>query len=413
MTTWTSRRTKGTRIKAMKRIILAAFLILFSAGVMAQPAAEFTNLRYLEQEKGASISYNWDTGEITITKAGVQARIFLNHPCVMSGGSVYRMDTPPFVEGGEIFIGSSASETIAGILDGKPGEHAGAPAATAAVTAAATAQEQDNEPAPVIVEKPTAAPRKQIAEKPAPTPTPVVDRIPPAPIPVKPTEAAVVEEKPPQKHARKLIVLDPGHGGNDPGAIGPTKLEEKEVVLEVAKQVKKYLSAYPFDVYITRDDDTFIPLKNRALFANKKDADLFVSIHCNSSPSHEARGTRTYIYSRVASSQEAAEAAKYENRSVGMLDFLLNDLRKGADEYLSIEAAGNIQHSLVKSLALRWEPTARAPFYVLANTNMPSVLVEIAFISNYNEAARLAEAGFRDKIARGITEGIVEYLKKI
>jgi N-acetylmuramoyl-L-alanine amidase len=177
--------------------------------------------------------------------------------------------------------------------------------------------------------------------------------------------------------------------------------------------VKSYLQKQPVDVVITRDDDTFISLKNRAFFANKKDADLFISIHCNASRSREAKGTRTYIYSRVASSKDAAAAAKAENKSAGALEFLMNDLRKGADEYLSIEAAGNIQHSLIKNLALKWLPTERAPFYVLANTNMPSVLVEAAFISNYSEASKLNDTNFRDKVASGISDGIMEYLQKI
>jgi N-acetylmuramoyl-L-alanine amidase len=164
---------------------------------------------------------------------------------------------------------------------------------------------------------------------------------------------------------------------------------------------------------MTRDDDTFISLKDRAVFANNKDADLFVSIHCNASRSRDAKGTRTYIYSRVASSKDAADAAKAENKSAGALEFLLNDLRKGADEYLSIEAAGNIQHSLVKSLALKWLPTERAPFYVLANTDMPSVLVEAAFISNWAEAGKLSDTNFRDRVAKGIETGIMEYLQKI
>ncbi|HDQ25472.1 MAG TPA: N-acetylmuramoyl-L-alanine amidase [bacterium] len=119
------------------------------------------------------------------------------------------------------------------------------------------------------------------------------------------------------------------------------------------------------------------------------------------------------MYSSVASSKEAAAAAKFENRAAGAFEFLLNDLRKNAFEYLSIELAGNIQHSLARSLKLKWMPTERAPFYVLANTAMPSVLVEAAFISNTQEEQMMKGGGFRDKMASGISEGIKKYLETL
>ncbi len=387
----------------MEKILLAAVLLAFlPPGVMAEPGEEIVSLKYLQMQKGASVSCSWDKGEIRIKKAGVEAKLLLNCPYIICGDSIVRVDTPPFTEGGNIYIGGYTYEAISGILDSGGVNKARVNATAAAVRATAT---PDNEPPPVLVEKPAAIKTAKLS--------PVAKKtVPPARVKT-PTPAVVVEEKPPQKRARKYIVLDPGHGGNDPGAIGPNNLKEKDAVLAIALRVKDYLRSQPVEVFITRSSDKYISLKDRAVFANKKDADLFVSIHCNASPSRAVRGTRTYIYSRVASSKEAAAAAKFENKAAGMFAFLLNDLRKNADEYLSIEAAGNIQHCLVKSLGLRWSPTARAPFYVLANTNMPSVLVETAFISNYSEAKKLKDDGFRDKVAKGIADGIGEYLKKI
>jgi len=213
--------------------------------------------------------------------------------------------------------------------------------------------------------------------------------------------------------SRKLIVLDPGHGGNDPGATGYNGLREKDVVLNVAQLVKRHLKSYNADVLLTRDTDEFITLKNRAIYANSRKADLFVSIHCNASGNRSASGTRSYIYDRVASSKEAAEAAKFENKNTGALEFLMNDLRKSAYEYLSIEAAGNIQQDLISGLKLKWMPTERAPFYVIANTNMPSVLVEIAFISNPKEEQKLDSPGFKDEVSISIAKGITQYLDKV
>jgi len=403
----------------MKRIAIALIMLL-AAGVMLQ-AEELVNLKYLEQEKGITASYAWDRGEITLSKNNVVIKLLLNSPLLITGNSVIRLDTPPFSENGSIFIGNYTYEKIVEITQ-SGGVKAAASVFTQSTTDSgnpAAAAQPVKTPVKSTYIPPAGVTPVTIAEKPEATtgafvPTNVANVAPAKTPEQKDTpEAIVVEESAPNKRGRKLIVLDPGHGGNDPGAIGPNKLEEKDVVLGIALRVKSYLEEHPVDVLITRPDDNFITLKNRTVFANQKKADLFVSIHCNASDSRDARGTRTYIYSRVASSKEAAEAAKYENKSLGMLEFLMNDLRKGADEYLSIEAAGNIQHSLVKSLALKWLPTERAPFYVLANTNMPSVLVETAFISNYSEATKLSDTAFRDKIAKGISDGILEYLQKI
>lgn len=392
----------------MKKAVVLAAVLFALCLIRAAHAEDLVNLKYLEQEKKPVITCSWDRGEIRIKKGAADIRLYLNYPFLVCGDSQVRLDTPPFTENGGIFIGNYTYETIAEILDNGGVVKSGVNKLTDTTESGVN----DNKSPTSELTKVVYAPKPTATMEEEPQELVIVE---PAKTPEKKNtpEPVMVQESPPVKKQRMLIVLDPGHGGNDPGAIGPNKLEEKDVVLGIALRVKSYLQKHPVDVLITRDDDTFISLKNRAVFANKKDADLFVSIHCNAAYSREAKGIRTYIYSRVASSKAAAEAAKYENKSAGAFEFLLNDLRKGADEYLSIEAAGNIQHSLIKSLALKWLPTERAPFYVLANTDMPSVLVEAAFISNWAEAGKLNDTNFRDQVARGIADGIMEYLQKI
>ncbi len=379
------------------RKIFPVFIALFflSAALLRAADSEegLVSLRFLEMQKQAKTEFAWERGEIRVKVAGNEVRLFLNVPFAISGTRVEKIDTPPFVEDGRVFMGQQAYDAVSALLDSE-----------------APKQEKLESGQPFILE----APKETYAGTAPAAVVRATQAAAPAKTAEKQQKTAVPEDTArPQKKERKLIVLDPGHGGKDPGAIGPNGLYEKDVVLGVGLKVREYLKKYPVDVMMTRDDDTFIQLKDRAVFANRRGADLFISIHCNASRDRGAEGTRTYIYSRVASSKYAAETAKFENKAAGAFEFLLNDLRKTADEYLSIEAAGNIQHCLVKNLRLKWLPTERAPFYVLANSDMPSVLVEAAFISNRTEAQKLGDDSFRDKVAQGITEGIIEYLKKV
>ncbi|MCE5301366.1 MAG: N-acetylmuramoyl-L-alanine amidase [Spirochaetia bacterium] len=381
----------------MKKVLLAAVMLSLAAAVFAaQSAPVYVDIAVLKKE-GFTIEYNRETITAVVRGNSGEARVILNYPFVVSAtGALAKIDAVPYTDQGKLFITELTVREIKLIA---------AKEATPGLAAPAT-----ETPEPYYVKQ---------ADTATPTirPTPVKETVKPADTPVieqAQQEPVIVETRAIKKFSsRKLIVIDPGHGGRDPGAIGATGLQEKDVVLTVAQRVKAYLEGQPVDVVLTRDTDNFVTLKNRAVLANSRKADLFVSIHCNSSRNTRASGTRTYIYSRVASSKEAAAAAKYENKEVGAFEFLLNDLRKSAYEYLSIEAAGNIQHNVTKELKLKWEPTERAPFYVLANTNMPSVLVEIAFISNGKEEARMKEYTFKDKVAAGIAAGIKQYLDKI
>jgi N-acetylmuramoyl-L-alanine amidase len=214
------------------------------------------------------------------------------------------------------------------------------------------------------------------------------------------------------------IVLDAGHGGHDTGTIGPDGLMEKDLVLDVALRLGRLLETrLGADVIYTRDDDTFIPLETRTAIANQHQADLFVSIHANSSGDPSARGVETY-YLNFTSSPDALEVAARENAVSQKSIFELQDLVKKItlkdkiDE--SRELATDVQESLYSGLAsrhstLRDRGVKKAPFVVLIGANMPSVLAEISFVSNPTDEARLETSEYREKIAESLYRGIAKY----
>jgi N-acetylmuramoyl-L-alanine amidase len=214
------------------------------------------------------------------------------------------------------------------------------------------------------------------------------------------------------------IVIDPGHGGHDTGTIGPNGLEEKDLVLDVGRRLGKLLETrLGAEVVYTRKDDTFIPLETRTAIANQARADLFVSIHANSSHDSDARGVETY-YLNFTSSSEALEVAARENAVSEKSIFELQDLVKkiALKEKIeeSREFAGDVQESLhsglaAKSPAIRDRGVKKAPFIVLIGANMPSILAEISFVSNPVDERRLATAEYRERIAESLYRGIARY----
>ncbi|MFA5068884.1 MAG: N-acetylmuramoyl-L-alanine amidase [Candidatus Omnitrophota bacterium] len=222
-------------------------------------------------------------------------------------------------------------------------------------------------------------------------------------------------------HTIKRIVLDPGHGGKDPGAVGKGGLREKDVVLDIAKGVKRYLAAGGLDVSLTRDKDIFISLWRRADIANKCEADFFISIHANAARSRYASGFEVFYLSEAVDDSARAIAAvenaslKYEDSSFGNslpsseLEAILWDIEYSENRQESIELANNIIKTTCGSLKLKNRGQKGANFYVLKGAKMPSVLVEVGFISNAKEAQRLGDASYRDRIARLISEGILNY----
>jgi N-acetylmuramoyl-L-alanine amidase len=214
------------------------------------------------------------------------------------------------------------------------------------------------------------------------------------------------------------IVVDAGHGGHDTGTIGPNGLMEKDLVLDVALRLGRLLETrLGADVIFTRDDDTFIPLETRTAIANEKQADLFISIHANSSPDPSARGIETY-YLNFTSNPDALEVAARENAVSEKSIFELQDLVKKITLKEKIEEsrelATDVQQSLYSGLAtrhttLRDRGVKKAPFVVLIGANMPSILAEISFVSNPTDAAKLETPEYREKIAESLYKGIANY----
>ena len=215
------------------------------------------------------------------------------------------------------------------------------------------------------------------------------------------------------------IVIDPGHGGHDTGTIGPDGLEEKDLVLEVGRKLGKLLETrLGAEVVYTRKDDTFVPLETRTAIANQQRADLFVSIHANSSHDPAARGVETY-YLNFTSSPDALEVAARENavseKSIYELQDLVKKIALKEKIEESREFAGDVQQSLhsglaAKSPAIRNRGVKKAPFIVLIGANMPSILAEISFVSNPTDEHRLETSEYRQRIAESLYRGIAKYV---
>jgi N-acetylmuramoyl-L-alanine amidase len=215
------------------------------------------------------------------------------------------------------------------------------------------------------------------------------------------------------------IVIDAGHGGHDSGTTGPGGIEEKEVVLDVALRLGKLLKQrLGADVIYTRDNDTFIPLETRTAIANKAQADLFLSIHANSSPDPSARGVETY-YLNFTTSPDALEVAARENavsdESIHELSDLVKKitLKDKIDE--SREFAADVEKSLYDDLeegnpGMRDRGVKKAPFVVLIGANMPSILAEISFLTNSADARQLQQPAYRERIAESLYRGVSRYI---
>ena len=219
----------------------------------------------------------------------------------------------------------------------------------------------------------------------------------------------------------RIIVIDAGHGGKDPGGIGAYHIKEKNIVLPLAKYLKYELIKRGYKVYLTRDRDKFITLKNRTKFANQKKADLFISLHCNIAPKHpEIYGIETYFLS-PARSTRAKTVAKLENSAIGNLrtttqNIVLNFLNKNRI-IDSTKLALDIQKSLIYNLKRHYKRikdggVRPAPFWVLVGTQMPAILIETGFISNKKEALRLKNRTYQKRYAKYIAEGIDNYFRK-
>jgi N-acetylmuramoyl-L-alanine amidase len=219
------------------------------------------------------------------------------------------------------------------------------------------------------------------------------------------------------------IVIDAGHGGHDTGTIGPTGLMEKDLCLDVALRLGKIIEQRlpGADVVYTRTDDTFVPLEDRTRIANDAKADLFISIHANSSHDHLARGIETY-YLNLKGSPDAMEVASRENatsqESIHDLEDVVKKIARSEKIDESREFAADIQESLAKRIQKTYKPVKdrgvrKAPFVVLIGADMPSILTEISFLSNPSDEQLLKKPDHRQRVAEGLYQGVASYLQNL
>jgi len=223
-----------------------------------------------------------------------------------------------------------------------------------------------------------------------------------------------------EKRSIKTIVIDPGHGGKDPGAVC-ANVREKDIVLKAAKKIAAKLAAKNYNVIMTRTEDVFIPLKDRTKIADSARADLFVSIHCNAAPNKRAmHGAETYFLSAARSdwarTVEATEnsAIRFEaneGSDLSELDYILNDLAQTQFLEESQQAGIRIQENMVQKCDLYNRGLKQANFYVLRLNYMPAVLVEIAFLTHPEDRRKLLDEKFLEKVSDAIVEGIEDYAK--
>lgn len=240
-----------------------------------------------------------------------------------------------------------------------------------------------------------------------------------APVPDQKYPAPAVIDPSVFRLAIHRIVIDPGHGGSDPGARVPRGVEEKTVTLDIAKDLAADLRKAGYDVVLTRERDEFVPLERRVELANASRADLFVSIHINSIPRPERLGVETYYLGRAGDRSGEALAEK-ENAGSGysLSDFrkLLEEVYSGVRLSESERFARSLQRGLFSALHrtnadLADRGVKTAPLVVLAGTSMPAILAEVSCLSNREEAGRLASPDYRATIARALAEGIGVYTK--
>lgn len=250
---------------------------------------------------------------------------------------------------------------------------------------------------------------------------------PPAPEPTAKSDSHAIGDKGDRKPSLtsrlgriRRIVVDPGHGGHDPGAIGAARSMEKDLVLSMGlKLAERLRNELGIDVVMTRSTDVFIPLEERTAIANKVNADLFISIHANASLNRNASGIETY-YLNLAKTDKAKQLAARENNTslekVSVLQGILFDLMANSKINESAHLAEEVQKGTWKKVSGRYQAiknngVKQGPFYVLVGATMPSILVETAFVSNEAEEKNLNDSEYQDVTVEGIVDGVRSYAK--
>jgi N-acetylmuramoyl-L-alanine amidase len=222
-------------------------------------------------------------------------------------------------------------------------------------------------------------------------------------------------------HVIRRIVIDPGHGGKDPGAVGVHGTEEKSVNLWMAQELADALREKDFEVLLTRTDDSFIPLSQRAALANKYKADLFISLHCNASLSSHLNGFEVYFLSEKASDPHADAVARWENASLqfegktsppSSVQAVLRSLEKNTYINHAAQLGAIIDREVARQMSQADLGVKQAAFYVLRGAEMPAILIEIGFLTNKSEEHLLESKAYRRRLIKAMEAGILEYDQK-
>ena len=237
-------------------------------------------------------------------------------------------------------------------------------------------------------------------------------------------EVKSLQVESPIDNSFRRVVIDPGHGGRDPGAVGVSgRIYEKDIVLAVSKKVKELVERnLEVEVILTREDDSFVPLQQRTAYANRHDANLFISLHCNAAPNRRAEGIEVFFLSaartdeaRAVELMENSVVEKYEGgveavKRYDDLTFILMDMAQAEQLRESSYLAIKLQANLVQRTGAVDRGVKQAGFYVLRGAFMPSVLIELGFLSNPQEERKLSQATYQRQLAEAIYEGIKGYI---
>ncbi len=376
-------------------------------------------LREVAQFYGADLQFDSQTRRVSLQKGKNQVKMVLSQPIflILDPESSFPMDPVEVVSGQLAIPPESAGDVFGTLLNVNVRFLADQQALVAGGVReeelrqeilAQAGQPKNSSAVPATI---AAVGITQVA---IPTAAPSLE-----PTPTEETQAA--EEEPPTGQIEKIrrIVIDAGHGGNDAGAPGRDhRYFEKQATLDIAQRVTSYLKEEQhgekeFEVLMTRTGDYYITLKYRTDFANSHNADLFVSIHCNSNPRSGAHGTEIYQYGSRASNKLAEVAAVRENSGSDFMDYTFADLRTKFYKFRSQKLAEMVESSIREKMGQHFRNIQHAPFYVLAHAEMPSILVETAFISNQEEENKLRDPYWRDKMAKAIAQGIIAYKDRV
>ena len=237
---------------------------------------------------------------------------------------------------------------------------------------------------------------------------------------VKKQSTASASLQPFKKKKQHIVMLDPGHGGKDPGAISKNGHYEKDLTLKMAKETRKLLEKAGYKVVMTRDRDIYISLRGRVKKAHDAKADLFISIHADSSTNSSAKGLSIYTLSETASDREAAALAERENKSDILFEMDLGDVNQDASKVLidlaQTETIGNsrryadfVEKEMRKTVQTVPQPNRKAGFAVLKSPSVPAVLLEMGYLSNRKEEAQLQKASYRKKLGEALVRAVNKY----